>query len=134
MQPDFLFHFQWKKRELVNPVQKKKKSCWGSGEMVVADSKYNPGAEVFAPLLHHQLFAAVSCLVCTACLVAPGLLKAALGSHGFATLWLHPSLSASPPASAVHKKTYPSFRGCVQTAMPRRDDFDHFCCVRNNML
>lgn len=87
MQPDFLLHFQWKKRELVNSVQKK--TCWGLGKMMVADTKYNPGAELFAPWLHHQLFASVSCRVCMACLVAPGLLKAALSSDGFATFWVH---------------------------------------------
>lgn len=70
------------------------------GEMMVAVSKYSPGVELFALLLRHRPLATVSCLVRAACLVAPGLLKAALSLHGFATFWVHPSRSASPICGA----------------------------------
>lgn len=71
-----------------------------------ADSKYSPGPELFAPLLHYELSATISRLVHTVCPVAPGLLKAALSSHGFATFWVHPSRFASPTCSAREDSSF----------------------------
>lgn len=75
----------------MNPVQNEKLLGFGGNDGCWF--KVQPWCELFVPWLHHQLLAALSCPVYLACLLAPGVVKAALVLHGFATLWVHPSSS-----------------------------------------